>query len=107
MTASRQYRKPPVVIDAMQWNGGAEAATPIIEWALESDVAIRYHEAVDDSGTIGGHWYRNQRDEHLRVETLEGTMSAHVGDWIIRGVKGEFYPCAADVFAATFEAVNG
>ncbi len=40
----------------------------------------------------------------LLIETLEGEMTANVGDWIIRGVKGEFYPCKPDIFAATYEA---
>lgn len=39
------------------------------------------------------------------IETLEGTMRADVGDWIITGVKGERYPCKPDIFAATYEAV--
>lgn len=39
------------------------------------------------------------------IDTLEGTMTAQPGDWIIRGVKGEFYPCKPDIFAATYEPV--
>jgi len=39
----------------------------------------------------------------LRIQTLEGEMTASLGDWIIRGVKGEFYPCKPDIFAATYE----
>ena len=39
----------------------------------------------------------------LRIQTLEGDMTASLGDWIIKGVKGEFYPCKPDVFAATYE----
>lgn len=41
--------------------------------------------------------------EFLLIETLEGTHRANPGDWIIRGVKGEFYPCKPDIFAATYE----
>ena len=40
------------------------------------------------------------------IDTLEGTMRANPGDWIIRGVKGEFYPCKSDIFEATYEAVG-
>ena len=40
------------------------------------------------------------------IETLEGTMTADLGDWIIRGVKGELYPCKPDIFEATYEAVE-
>ncbi len=44
-----------------------------------------------------------QIDEAFEVETLEGTMRGNPGDWLIRGVKGEFYPCADDIFRATYE----
>ena len=40
------------------------------------------------------------------IPTLEGVMRASLGDWIIKGVKGEFYPCKPDIFAATYDAVN-
>lgn len=40
------------------------------------------------------------------IATLEGTMTAKIGDWIIRGVKGELYPCKADIFEATYESVQ-
>ncbi len=43
----------------------------------------------------------------IRVKTLEGEMIADLGDWLIRGVKGELYPCKPDIFAATYEAVDG
>lgn len=43
---------------------------------------------------------------HLTIATLEGVMRAEVGDWIIRGVKGELYPCKPDIFAATYEPVT-
>lgn len=45
-------------------------------------------------------------DYWLRIETLEGQLTAKAGDWIIKGVKGEFYPCQADIFAATYEEVG-
>lgn len=41
----------------------------------------------------------------LRINTLEGVMTARPGDWIIRGVQGEFYPCKPDIFEATYEPV--
>ncbi len=42
----------------------------------------------------------------LRIETLEGEMTANLGDWVVKGVKGEFYPIKADIFEATFELVS-
>ena len=47
-----------------------------------------------------------QTEEELEIETLEGTMKADKGDWIIRGVKGELYPCKPDVFEMTYEKVK-
>lgn len=47
-----------------------------------------------------------QTDEELEIETLEGTMRADVGDFIIKGIKGEPYPCKPDIFYATYEKVN-
>lgn len=67
-----------------------------------------------DSAFTGDH----PNDEHVRgvvydptnkvakIQTLEGTMTANIGDWIIRGVKGELYPCKPDIFEATYEAVR-
>lgn len=47
-----------------------------------------------------------QTDREVFIETLEGTMKADVGDWIIKGVKGEYYPCKPDVFDMTYEKRN-
>ena len=47
-----------------------------------------------------------QTDEEMEIETLEGVMKADKGDWIIKGVKGELYPCKPDVFEMTYEKVD-
>lgn len=47
-----------------------------------------------------------QTNVELKIETLEGTMTANPGDWIITGVKGEQYPCKPDIFEATYEQVE-
>ena len=47
-----------------------------------------------------------QTDKEMEIKTLEGTMKANKGDWIIKGVKGELYPCKPDVFEMTYEKVN-
>ena len=73
-----KFRKRPVVIEA-------------IRYSLENrDVCIAFSGASYDQ-------------ERLCIDTLEGTMRASVGDWIIKGVKGEFYPCRNDVFNETYE----
>jgi hypothetical protein len=80
-----KYRKKPVVIEAMQFDGQNHA-----DLADFMGRAIRPTHATPGSITIG---------------TLEGEMLARPGDWIIKGVKGEFYPCKPEIFSATYEAV--
>ena len=48
----------------------------------------------------------NLTGEYLQIKTLAGWMTAIVGDWIIKGVKGEFYPCKSDIFERTYEAIS-
>jgi hypothetical protein len=83
-----KYRKKPVVIDAMQWDGTDPSAAAI---AAEFD--------VDAKRLAFGRGV-------LDVVTLEGGLSASPGDWIIRGVQGELYPCKPDIFDATYEPVE-
>lgn len=84
-----RFRKKPVVIEAVQWDGTAEGAGPIINWVLEGEQVARY---LDDA-----------TPHILQIQTLEGDMNATAGDWIIKGVQGEFYPCKPDIFDATYE----
>jgi hypothetical protein len=90
------FRKKPVEIEAMQYDGSAEVGQAIARWGNEDDpvggVPISFI-------TPDGHG-------SLCIETLEGTMMASPGDWIIRGVKGELYPCKPDIFEATYEPVD-
>jgi len=88
-----KYRKKPVVIEAIRWNDPFEDhyvdnRQQIIGW---SDGLIWYN--PDGYGT-------------LVIPTLEGNMSARRGDYIIKGVQGEFYPCKPDIFEATYELVE-
>ena len=91
-----RYRKKPVVIDAERWDGTAAGATPIIDWALSNGGSVTYRCDDGCDGTEGTHY--------LAIDTLEGTMLANAGDFIIRGVQGEFYPCKPDIFEQTYEA---
>ena len=86
-----KFRNNSVVIEAEQytgkngvalrsWSGGAVVESPVLE-------------PTEDNPT----------GDYVQVHTLEGIMCGGVGDWIIRGVKGEFYPCKPDIFAATYE----
>ena len=84
-----KYRKKPVVIEAMQC---IEPNTPeqIVSWAQGTRPC-----GVGDLSA----------KQWIEIETLEGTMRADYGDWIIKGVKGEFYPCKPDIFDMTYDPV--
>lgn len=106
--SSNRYRKRPVEIEAMRWTGDDGSAEQVILWALShtgSRTTIRLEpgQFPYDDGEKGtpGH------PPALLIDTLEGTMSASAGDFIIRGVQGEFYPCKPSIFEATYEPVGG
>lgn len=87
-----KYRKKPVVIDAFLWTGAAHRGEyPDWTWKAFKNGAM---------------YYQGGEVPYLTIETLEGKMRANVGDWIIKGVKGEIYPCKPDIFEATYEAVD-
>ena len=83
----QKWKKKPVVIEAMQYDGTPESFNAIMEWSRP----IIGSDAIGSSGL------------NIRISTLEGTMTASEGDWIIRGVKDEFYPCKPDIFERTYE----
>lgn len=87
-----KFRKKPVVIEAIQWTGsnllqviqhtGLNVSANHFKWNEYEDLVSR---------------------EGLKIFTLEGKMTAEIGDWIIKGVKGECYPCKPDIFELTYE----
>jgi len=91
-----KFRKKPVLIDAVLWHG-ANVSEVISLAALgkadDRNVSIKFD-------------LRKTGYPELVIETLEGNMKADLNDWIIRGVKGELYPCKPDIFAATYEPVE-
>lgn len=106
MSEPKRYRKKPVVIEAMYFDGTAESAAEIIGWAASHGVTITHHCDTSDEGhhcdTLGV----NREETHwLRIPTLEGEMLAHGGAHVIKGVANEFYPCKPDIFAATYDEV--
>jgi endonuclease YncB( thermonuclease family) len=100
VTETQSFRKKPVAIRARQFTGGPENAAPIINWILTGDRGASWTEA-HDGGEIDGQSYPAE-PECIRINTLEGVMRAEVGDWIIQGVEGEFYPCKPAIFAKTY-----
>lgn len=89
---AEKFIKKPVVIEAMPFDGSWESAKPILEWIVENKAL----------GLVRPTWF-DRADGALRIHTLEGTLTASAGDWIIRGIKGEFYPCTPDIFKETYE----
>lgn len=88
-----KFRKKPVVIDAEQLLANPDGTGRMPE-GVNFSVPLGPNEG---SSLAGKYW----------VQTLEGPLVAQIGDWIITGVKGEKYPCKPDVFAATYDWVEG
>jgi len=90
-----KFRKKPVVIEARQLNG--ENLFDIMRWIDEGNVRAKEWTWDTDESTMPF------PERHFFIETLEGDMKAEDGDWIIKGVKGEFYPCKPDIFELPYE----
>lgn len=90
-----KYRKKPVVIEAIQWNeNNLKEVMEFIESEFEYEPNT--------------HWYTNKFSYNgkLYINTLEGDMLVSKYDYIIKGIKGEFYPCKPDIFEATYEVIE-
>ena len=86
-----KYKKKPVVIEAIQFkNDEPETLLEIQEFMDGNELRVSYEKPGNPV---------------IKIETLEGVMEASVGDFIIRGVKGEYYPCKPDIFEQTYEPV--
>lgn len=99
-----KFRKKPVVIEAWQWlfNPLQEQEPTWVTDALNIWPA-KGGLAFWPNGNGDGSRSEWERTPHLEIATLEGNHKAVVGDWIIKGVKGELYPCKPDIFAQTYE----
>jgi hypothetical protein len=94
-----KFRKKPVEIDAIRWDG----QNPRAVFELLGDGELP---AAPDDGHVKPGFGHVPALGTLDIPTLEGTMTAQPGDWIIKGVKGELYPCKPDIFEATYEQVG-
>jgi hypothetical protein len=98
MTA-RFYRKLPIVIEA--WQLTEDNLWDVLEWA---DSKPYFSPTDPETHANGGpHTFL----DGLSIFTLEGRMKADFGDYVIRGIKGEFYPCKPEIFEATYEIAGG
>lgn len=82
-------RKKPIVIEAIQFFNGNGKNT-----------------INDCMGFIGGHAYYNEDEDELIIQMLEGTMVVSDGDYVIKGVNGEYYPCKPDIFEKTYNILE-
>lgn len=86
------YRSKPVINEAMQLT--RRYSDVVVDWIGKENLSdYNYGEFLEDSC-------------YIEIKTLEGIMTANEGDYIIKGIKGEFYPCKEDVFKATYEKVE-
>jgi hypothetical protein len=93
----KKYRKKPVVIEAVQWPG-------FVNQELSDELGITRRETA--SKTVKCHQCNFDLFCHGDIPTLEGNHIVCPKDWIIRGIKGELYPCKPDIFEATYEEVK-
>jgi hypothetical protein len=99
MSEPMRFRKKPVVIEARQW-ARDDLAHDLVDWAGEQVVSYDETTSGPSDPLTGEDWGR------LSVDTLEGEHIATPRDWLIKGVKGEFYFCKPDIFEATYESVE-
>jgi hypothetical protein len=84
-----KYKKKPIVIEAIQWHG-----------ASSFEALYAFADADNNHGVVG------HDGDNASIRTLEGIMTASVGDYIIKGIKGELYPCKPDIFEMTYDKVE-
>jgi hypothetical protein len=90
MSDAQKFVKKPVEIEAMQFDGSKESSDQILEWINGNGGKAREYFSSDES------------KRGILIDTLEGGMTGSLGDWIIQGVEGEFYPCKPAIFEKTY-----
>lgn len=96
-----KFRKKPVEIEAIQLTADDASIYAILRFMgqkVRQDYTHEQERFLDYCDIV--------KREGLIIHTLEGTMRADIGDWIIKGINGEFYPCKPDIFVKTYEPVE-
>ena len=93
----QKFVKQPVTVEAMRWDGSVDGAHPIIEWILGH--------AGNARCLLPGAW-DHMESAYIQIATPEGRVLVFPGDYVIRGVAGEFYPCKPDIFRRTYIAAD-
>ncbi len=92
-----KYKTRPVEIEAIQWTGhNLEEIKQFVGESLEYDI-------LDTAWEVG----KGRPHIYMKIRTLEGDMYVSIGDYIIKGLRGEFYPCKPDVFEKKYEVIEG
>jgi len=90
-----KYKKKPIIIEAKQWFKQYDHVV-VEDWA-DLGIGFLYGNCKECGKSMEGHG---------KIKTLEGVMTVCPGDWIIKGIKGEYYPCKPDIFEKTYEVVK-
>lgn len=110
--AVKRYRKKPIEIDAFQYDGDPQAVQAWIGEVEEQRGTASGRAIAQYHAYLPGHECDCRIDgssvgsSHVAIRTLEGDLVAPFGWWLIRGIKGEYYPCRPDIFAATYDEVT-
>ena len=102
----KKYRKKPVTIEAIQWDGKNLVDVSAFLYNKTHKEALKEINSSDISCKIWDDYESIIIREGLTIDTLEGKMKADIGDYIIKGINGEFYPCKPDIFDKTYEEVT-
>lgn len=94
-----KFRKKPVIVDAVKLENNYDSIVNAVEFVFDIGMETS---VIGANATVRDIQERNGLD----IITLEGTMKASFGDWIIKGVNGEFYPCKPDIFEKTYEVLQ-
>jgi len=92
----KKYRKRPIVVEAEQWTGDVEKMKEFVGDKADFEGDAYLVGPIEDA--LGS--------TKMFIHTLEGTMEASMGDFVIKGAKGEFYPCKRDIFLLTYSVVD-
>lgn len=103
MSEVKKYRKKPVVIEAALYDGTNAEMHEVYKW-VESNTQGSYDYLGDERPEHGV--TIDPADGAFIISTLEGEMRVSRGDYVIKGVQGEFYPCKPDIFEQTYEEVT-
>lgn len=107
-----KYRKKPVIVDALQWNGDLLQIDEMLNFLGGSTQKFDFDKEyeIEEPTFKMKLWYPDldgfMDEVTLDIKTLEGLMHVSKGDYVIKGVNGEYYPCKPDIFEKTYEKVD-